>query len=564
MKILVIDDTDANRLARPFLSFEHEVKCIVDLEGAEDQLHSWWPDIVILDAIFPKNARSRPVFSAGAFLDVLDEINRGRLSQLPEVILVSGQDAAARKFGEVVNWLEKGRIADVLPKSTADLGWEFFEAVLQHHVARLCSLRQWRSSQQYLEDDAKWFRGFGIITKSPNMLTLRHLIVAASKSDAGVLIQGASGTGKELVARAIHALYRAERPIEASDCGAIPVYLFESEMFGQLKGSSTDICRDQLGRFELAGNGTLFLDQVENLPLVHQVKFLRALQERQFRPIGATKDRTFKARVIAASSTNLAAMVAAGTFRSDLYYRLSVLEISIPPLAERIDDDIPLLVDEFLSELVSKKRLAGLSCPSIRLSPACIDVLQKYRWPGNVRELQSFMTRVVEKATVNCHSDRVEISLQELRQICPSLQGVDSRPSPVAADPSLLGLEGDGIRIWADLSEQHIDAIRSWVSGRLTASGRDVLGKMVSFLKGRETGDPSEIHFWKALLFLILVPSHSARTPKLVSVLGLEWAQTDKVAKSLLTKKFPDSDPIGLVELYKEGGNVYRLCAGVL
>jgi DNA-binding NtrC family response regulator len=222
---------------------------------------------------------------------------------------------------------------------------------------------------------------------------LKQVIVAlqrAAGTDATVLLEGESGTGKELFARALHALSeRSDGPFVAINCAAIPDNLLETELFGHEKGAFTGAVGRKPGKFELAHRGTLFLDEIGDLPLGLQGKILRALEERRFERVGGTVSLQVDVRIVAATNKGLRAAVAAKVFREDLYFRLSVFPITIPPLRDR-PDDIPILarvfVERFCREM--KKKVATLS-------PAAIEHLQKYRWPGNVRELQNSMERTV-------------------------------------------------------------------------------------------------------------------------------------------------------------------------
>jgi transcriptional regulator with PAS, ATPase and Fis domain len=232
---------------------------------------------------------------------------------------------------------------------------------------------------------------------------VRRLISRVADGDSTVLIRGESGTGKEVVAREIHQIGRGlERPCVAVNCAAIPRELFESELFGYAKGAFTGAVRDRPGLFEVASNGTLFLDEIAELPLELQPKLLRAIERKEVMRVGETRTRQAPARIIAATQRDLQAEVAAGRFREDLFFRVRVLEIVIPPLRER-REDIPPLVEHFVPRLNArlKRRVAGVDRDAMR-------VLMSAPWPGNVRELEN----TLEHATLL--TDREWIGVEDL------------------------------------------------------------------------------------------------------------------------------------------------------
>ncbi|HEY6867731.1 MAG TPA: sigma 54-interacting transcriptional regulator [Candidatus Eisenbacteria bacterium] len=265
----------------------------------------------------------------------------------------------------------------------------------------------------------------GFIARSPAMARVFALIENLSHSDATVLVSGESGTGKEILARAIHAHSpRARGPFVAVNCGALPTGLLESEMFGHARGAFTGAVRDRVGRFELASEGTLFLDEVGDLPLELQVKLLRALQDGTFERLGENHTRTSRARVIAATHVNLADAVREGRFREDLYYRLRVVPIEIPPLRERREDLEPL-AHAVLSRVGARQGRA------LRFSPEALRVLLEYDWPGNVRELEN----VLEYAVAVCRGQTL------LPEDLPSLEPSRGAPphAPATADAGRAG-----------------------------------------------------------------------------------------------------------------------------
>ncbi len=229
-----------------------------------------------------------------------------------------------------------------------------------------------------------------MIGSSAPLQSLFEMIIKVAASNATVLIQGESGTGKELAARAIHQLSdRQEKKFVPVNCAAIPDDLLESELFGHVKGSFTGAYANRAGRFEIADKGTLFLDEIGDMKANLQVKLLRVLQNREFEPVGASKSQKVDVRIVAATNKNLEELVASQDFREDLYYRLSVIPITIPPLRER-KEDIPVLIHTFLTRFNVDKRhsVKGFSRDSL-------DILCNYEWPGNVRELENLVERLV-------------------------------------------------------------------------------------------------------------------------------------------------------------------------
>jgi len=238
-----------------------------------------------------------------------------------------------------------------------------------------------------------------IIGQSPAIQQLIRSIQKLSRSQAPVYISGESGTGKELVARSIHELGpRAQKPFVAVNCGAIPRELMESEFFGHKKGSFTGAHQDKAGLFQAAEGGTLFFDEVADLPLDMQVKLLRAIQEKSVRPVGAAEELTTDVRILCATHKHLEQEVQAGKFRQDLFYRLNVIQLSVPPLRER-GEDIAVLAEHLL-----KKIAADIGIQQPRLSQAAMSHLKEYAFPGNVRELEN----ILERAFTLCENDVID------------------------------------------------------------------------------------------------------------------------------------------------------------
>jgi DNA-binding NtrC family response regulator len=241
----------------------------------------------------------------------------------------------------------------------------------------------------------------GIIGQSTSMQQVFSLLAKVSATDSTVLVTGESGTGKELLVRALHRNSRRwNKPFIPVNCGAIPKELIESELFGHEKGAFTHAIRSRAGRFELADSGTIFLDEIGELDFPLQVKILRVIQEKEFERVGATTTTKVDVRIVAATNRDLEEEMAQGRFREDLFYRLNVIPIHLPPLRER-DRDILLLAEHFLNIFCKQKQRALL-----RLTRQAEDMLLAYPWPGNVRELENYMERI----SILCDNDEVEIA----------------------------------------------------------------------------------------------------------------------------------------------------------
>jgi formate hydrogenlyase transcriptional activator len=260
----------------------------------------------------------------------------------------------------------------------------------------------------YLEQEFRSEMGFEqIIGNSPTLKHVLQLVETAAPSDSTVLLLGETGTGKELFARAIHdRSRRSQRTLVKLNCAAIPTGLLESELFGHEKGAFTGAITQKTGRLELADQGTLFLDEVGDIPIEIQPKLLRALQEREFERLGSTHTRKVNVRLVAATNRDLEEMVAKREFRSDLYYRLNVFPIRIPPLRNR-KEDIPLLVSYFVQKFAKEMQ------KSIETVPAAVmKGLTSWDWPGNIRELENF----IERAVLMTRGRSLDAPLSELRK----------------------------------------------------------------------------------------------------------------------------------------------------
>src|SRR2546426_2229043 len=282
----------------------------------------------------------------------------------------------------------------------------------------------------YLQEEIRTEHNFEeIVGNSPALLAVLRKVEQVAPTDSTVLIYGETGTGKELIARAIHDRgARKDRALVKVNCAAISAGLVESELFGHVKGAFTGAIERRVGRFELASGGTIFLDEVGELPLETQVKLLRVLQEQEFEPVGSSQTVRVDVRVIAATNRDLAEAVRAGRFRADLFYRLNVVELRVPPLRERASD-IPQLAMFFLARFAKK-----FGRPTETISSETMDRLVHYPWPGNIRELQN----VIERAVVLSRGPALELDRDLLPS--PSRPDATSRTDPRKAEPTPAGL----------------------------------------------------------------------------------------------------------------------------
>lgn len=292
-----------------------------------------------------------------------------------------------------------------------------------------------------------------IVGKSNAFQKIFSILPDIAESDSTVLIEGASGSGKELLARAIHNLSpRRKHPYVVVNCGTLPPNLFESEVFGYAKGAFTDAKQDKAGRIALAERGTVFFDEIGELPLAIQVKLLRLLQEREYEPLGGVKPLRADVRVVAATNRKLLDMVSQGTFRDDLYFRLAVVRLSIPPLRER-REDIPYLVEHFVERFNVKrgKKISGVT-------PGVMNIFMRHKFPGNVRELEN----LIEHGFVLCHGGLIDV--RHLPEDVQRSFGDESPPGEDAAvqlEESVSGLEraeAEAILRALHLSKGHLGA----------------------------------------------------------------------------------------------------------
>ncbi|MBX7244231.1 MAG: sigma-54 dependent transcriptional regulator [Candidatus Sumerlaeaceae bacterium] len=368
-KVAVLDDeTDMLENCRRLLSrWGHKPICFSDPMKAEEIVDSERPDIFITDIRMPGRSG----------LDVLTSL-RERAPQMPVIVFT-----AFASVESAIEAIKAGAFDYIVKPFTLD----GFKIVLDRAVES----QRLRSENENLKRQvASAFGADNIIGQSEPMVKLGEMIRKVARSTANVLIHGESGTGKELVARCVHANSdRAARPIVPVDCASIPETLLESELFGYQKGAFTGAVQNRAGLFETAEGGTLFFDEIGEMPLGLQAKMLRVLQERTFRRLGGNDLRHADVRVLAATNRDLDAERKAGRFREDLYFRLGVITISVPPLRERTGD-VELLANHFAKRFAKQSGL-----PFAKISRQAIGLLESYVWPGNVRELQNVMERAI-------------------------------------------------------------------------------------------------------------------------------------------------------------------------
>ena len=326
----------------------------------------------------------------------------------------------------------------------------------------------WVSHSQHRQDRAPEGLGCRLIGDSVEMQNIRSLIERVAPSTATVLITGESGTGKEVVAQRIHEMSGRRGPFVAINCGAIPDHLLESELFGHERGAFTGAVAARPGRFEMASGGTLFLDEIGDMPTAMQVKLLRVLQERVVERVGGTKSIPVDIRVIAATHRNLQTRIDDGQFREDLYYRLSVFPIDIPPLHDRVDDVRPL-VDEIIGRV---HRSHGVR---LQLAESAMQALCEYQWPGNVRELANLIERLaIIKPNGEIQLTDLPWPLREVDDL-PQLLSSDLIPAGADEQKSLPAAGLDLKKHLADVEKGLIEAALSQSNGTVQKAA-DLLG----------------------------------------------------------------------------------------
>src|ERR1700724_428562 len=409
--ILVVDDERSicELLEITFRKEGYRIEVAHNVEAAKRKLESQIFDIVISDVRMPGE-------SGVDLLKLTKEIATQCF-----FMLITGVPTVERAIAAITSGPDRDVIKD----------HELVDQ-LRRAVREVSESLKWKKEAGYLRRELRRLTGLdNIIGQSPNMRAIFELIQTIAPQTSRILITGESGTGKELVARAIHEnSQRAQAPFITINCGAFPETLLESELFGCMKGSFTGANENRQGLFQAAHGGTLFMDEIGNMSLTMQVKLYRVLQEGKVRPIGSNEESDVDVRIIAATNKNFEKEIAEGRFREDLYYRLSVIPIQLPPLRER-RDDIPLLARHFLEKFrkVMEKPIEGFS-------PEVMRKLEAYDWPGNVRELENTMERAVALETTS------EITLRVLPD---RIAGYSSAISSQTDDGSPVNLPDRGV-----------------------------------------------------------------------------------------------------------------------
>ena len=373
-RILIVDDEEIvlRSCQRILAGRDYDVETVGDGRKALRRIDENNIDVLILDIKMPG-------------MDGLEVLQRVKETHPDiDVIMITG----LHDIESAVNAMKLGAF-DYLPKP-------FDPAELQMAVARALERRQLLQENLSLKSEFARYSFDNIIGSSPAMQNVFQLVARCAPTNTTVLLQGDSGTGKELIARAIrHNSLRKDKPFIAVDCSSLSENLLESELFGHVKGSFTGAVATKKGLFEVADGGTLFLDEIGNIPLSTQAKLLRFIEEREFKAVGDTKTRSVNVRLIFATNKDLKAMIGDGKFREDLFYRINIFPIEVPPLQER-KDDIPALAFHFLKTFNEElgKRVT-------EFSPAAMDLLVNHDWPGNVRELENAVHRAVILASDN-------------------------------------------------------------------------------------------------------------------------------------------------------------------
>ncbi len=453
-KILIVDDQEMMRdaLAATLAREGHEVVAAADGSAAINRLQNGRFDLLISDMKMPKMTG----------IDLLAEARKLR-PDMPVVLMTA--------FATVQN------AVDAMKLGAYDYIQKPFEGdEIKHLVDRTLEHNRLKLENQALRQMAEISAPRPLVGNSETMSEIRKTIERVAKSNATILIRGESGTGKEIVARAIHnASDRADRPLLAVNCAALSENLLESELFGHEKGAFTGADRLRRGRFELADTGSLLLDEISEIAQSLQAKLLRVLQENQFERVGSSLTQQVDVRVIATTNRDLESDLGDGKFRRDLFYRLNVVPIELPPLRQRLED-VPELCRHFLHQTAKRENKAFR-----HIEPEAMRLFQKYHWPGNIRELQN----ILERAWVLEHDEGV-------------IRASTIEPWLRAGDPSVIAAQSLAGKPLADIEKQVILSTLEQFKGHriktATALGIGVRTLGMKLKRWRENGEFVESH----------------------------------------------------------------------
>jgi formate hydrogenlyase transcriptional activator len=483
--LLIVDDTPVNLeiLVEIFANRGFDVVVATDGQSAIDLIPRARPDLILLDVMMPgidgfetcrrlkakPETKDIPIIFMTALSETTDKVKGFKVGAVDYITKpIQHEEVLARVTAHVAlrslhQQLEEAN--NTLEQRVNERTEELQQALQE--VEQLKTRLQ--AENAYLQEEIKVAHNFDeIIHKAASFHAILRQVEQVAPTDATVLILGESGTGKELLARAVHNhSKRRARPLVKVNCASLPTNLIESELFGHEKGAFTGALVKKIGRFELADGGTIFLDEIAEMPIELQAKLLRVLQEGELERLGNSKTTKVDVRVIAATNRELEQAVKAGTFREDLYYRLNVFPITSPPLRER-REDISILVPHFL-----KKFRAKIGKPVRTVSPEAMQALQAYRWPGNVRELENMTERAVILSTG---------SVLEMENF-PALSAV----TPQLAVTTTPEMDGDSLRTLEEIEREYIVQVlkkTSWVvEGQKGAAS--ILGLNPSTLRSR-------------------------------------------------------------------------------
>lgn len=454
--LLIVDDTPTNLdvLVDFFIEHNFEVFVATDGESALEQLAHIQPDLILLDIMMPgldgfetcqrikaqERLKDIPVIFMTALSDTTDKVQGFQVGAVDYITKpIQHEEVLARVNTHMQLRSLQARLESIneeLEQRVAERTADLQKALLDVEQLK----QQLEAENSYLLEELKLNHNFDeILTASDAMTRVLHQVEQVAETNATVLILGETGTGKELFARAIHNLSpRKSRPLVKVNCASLPSNLIESELFGHVRGAFTGALQTRIGRFSLADGGTIFLDELGELPLELQAKLLRVLQEGEFERLGDANTTHVDVRVIAATNRDLEKAVERGEFRQDLYYRLNVFPLELPPLRQR-PQDIPLLAEHFMKRYAPK---VGRKVET--LSTSAVKKLQSYHWPGNVRELE----HVVERAVILSPGKHLVLD--------------DWTPSQMLTPEAL------EFATLEDLERNHIDKVLDFTDGRVS------------------------------------------------------------------------------------------------